>query len=428
VTGTPPDGGSCAADEVCSGGACTYGCIIGGNFLAAGQLDPNQTCRSCEPETSTRVWVNGFTPWTTFVQYADDAVVTDLSGDGGLNVVVASDLVAYTDEGNGMFSDGGAPVNLATATQSPSVAIPYSNPPLPDIFFVGTNPGTSGSVIDYAKNLGDGGLASCNSGVQAIPCVLPTGTDSIDAITAGHFAGTDAGLGLAAVDLADSRIDYFLTMGSPLASVPFIVSPPSATSTLLEASITSGDFNADGLDDLIVSVSWANPYQSDILIFLATANGTFASQSGVIAGQAGPVFGLAVADLNGDGKLDLAFTDQIQSLWIALGDGTGTFSPAVAKKVGGGANWLTTGDFNGDGWIDVALVAYGPKTIDILFNQGDGTFSNPLVAYTTASDPTSISASGWTPPLAPATYGNPTQLLGATDYNGDVIGLVNSCQ
>src|SRR5262245_58641450 len=70
------------------------------------------------------------------------------------------------------------------------------------------------------------------------------------------------------------------------------------------AIVVTGDFNRDGRLDMAV----ANPLSSDVSMFLATTDGTFAPQVRYAAG-AGPV-ALAVGDFNGDFKPDLAVANQ----------------------------------------------------------------------------------------------------------------------
>ena len=52
------DGTSCSAGKVCTIGACTTGCFIGGSFYASAAADPNNACQSCQPATSTTAWSN----------------------------------------------------------------------------------------------------------------------------------------------------------------------------------------------------------------------------------------------------------------------------------------------------------------------------------------------------------------------------------
>jgi hypothetical protein len=96
---------------------------------------------------------------------------------------------------------------------------------------------------------------------------------------------------------------------------------------------------------------------------------------------------VAVADLNGDGKLDLAVANaDSNNISVLMGNGDGTFQPAVNYAAGGGAgsspSTVVVGDFNGDG--------VGSDNVSVLLGKGDGTFQ-PDVNYATGSGPNSES-------------------------------------
>src|SRR5262245_2300970 len=83
---------------------------------------------------------------------------------------------------------------------------------------------------------------------------------------------------------------------------------------------------------------------------------------------------VVVADLNRDGKPDLAVVNQGPSttsfsqgsVSVLLGNGDGSFQPAVTTAIvnggvaGGGAQSMAVGDFNGDGVPDIAVSTAGP--------------------------------------------------------------------
>jgi hypothetical protein len=77
---------------------------------------------------------------------------------------------------------------------------------------------------------------------------------------------------------------------------------------------------------------------------------------------------------NGDNKIDLAIANYDgNNVSILLGNGDGTFQPAVSYGVGSLPNSIAVGDFNGNGKTDLA-VANLDSAVSILLGKGDGTF------------------------------------------------------
>ncbi len=89
------------------------------------------------------------------------------------------------------------------------------------------------------------------------------------------------------------------------------------------------------------------------------------------------IFGVAVGDFNGDGKLDLAVVNESGStVSILLGDGSGNFTLASSPAVGQYPYSVAVGDFNADGKLDLA-VASGENGGWLSILLGDGTGNSP---------------------------------------------------
>jgi hypothetical protein len=106
--------------------------------------------------------------------------------------------------------------------------------------------------------------------------------------------------------------------------------------------------------------------------------------------------GVAVADLNGDGHLDLIVVDAqcykcVQSqVSVLLGNGDGTFKPAVNYSAGYQGQSVVVGDLNADGHLDVVVANTCQSmpnpdcpdggAVTVLLGNGDGSL-RPSVTY-----------------------------------------------
>ena len=141
--------------------------------------------------------------------------------------------------------------------------------------------------------------------------------------------------------------------------------------------VTLADVNGDNKLDIVI-VGSGGPSQGEASVLLGNGDGTFQPEKIVVTYYDGSFSAVAVADLNGDGKPDLAITANtaggLTTVMVALGKGDGTFSNFISSPLSypvGGSDSLAIADVNGDGFPDI--VASG---ISILFGDGTGAFPN----------------------------------------------------
>jgi uncharacterized protein (TIGR03437 family) len=151
-------------------------------------------------------------------------------------------------------------------------------------------------------------------------------------------------------------------------------------------SLVTGDFNGDGKPDLAVTASNGSN-RGTVEILLGNGDGTFHSSNTITLSA--PATYIVQADFNHDGKLDLAVsTGSNGEVMVLLGNGDGSFQPPADSGARTPAGQLSTlipglavGDINGDGKPDLVLGPYtftSSSSVAVLLGNGDGTFQSAI--------------------------------------------------
>jgi len=142
-------------------------------------------------------------------------------------------------------------------------------------------------------------------------------------------------------------------------------------------AVCVGDFNRDGKTD----VAAANSGSANVSVLLGNGDGTFQPAVNYSVGQSPS--SIVMGDFNGDGKQDLAVANSADgTVSILLGSGDGTFQPAMNFDAGSSPGAIVVGDFNSDGHLDVAVLNSDPTNyegkVSILLGNGNGTLKAPV--------------------------------------------------
>ena len=265
--------------------------------------------------------------------YAHSVTTGDFNGDGKSDLVVANQCVSSSNCASGSLS-----------------------------VLLGNGDGTFQSAVSYAS-----------AGVYAVSvAVADVNRDgNLDLVVANQCASTS--------NCANGSVSVLLGNGDgTFQSALSYVSGGYEVS-----SLAVGDFNGDGKPDLVVAnqcVSSSNCASGSLSVLLGNGDGTFQSAMSYASGGVYAV-SVAVANVNGDGNLDLVAANGCMSsgdcangglVSVLLGNGDGTFQAAVSYASGGyEAVCVAVGDFNGDGKTDLAVTNFAGGT-DLLLGSASG--------------------------------------------------------
>ncbi|MFT3771018.1 MAG: VCBS repeat-containing protein [Minicystis sp.] len=221
-------------------------------------------------------------------------------------------------------------------------------------------------------------VRATGGGAFAAPVEIPLGAE----VSAATMAAGDVD-GDGKVDLVVVRLPVTSPQSDPPASIDVIrnlgggafAAPVTYTGGLHTLALALADVDGDGSLDILTGADGSPPGPSSdgLLVLKNQGDGTFAT--GVSHPQLPLVIGLATADFDGDGAIDVAWVAPGGTLGIALGDGAGGFGPPVLLPAA--SSWssaLSTGDLDGDGLVDLVLTD-GGGSVSVRMNQGGGTFA-----------------------------------------------------
>lgn len=290
------------------------------------------------------------------------AAVADLDGDGDVDLAVANAgnggttsngrIIVYLNNGQGQFTANGVG-NPATITPDVTAADVDLDGAIDLVYIADVT-----RTVVYDHNNGTAGFTSVGQ-------VTPAGEN----VVAADFDG-DGHPDFATVSNQQNR----LTVG---------LYNPAAVGKYTTAVFTFGDYpgkaavaDLDGDGDLDLAISNGANVSPLVNRFLNNGLGQFSVAPSLPLPTAGEQ--TAAGDVNNDGRADLVVASYVLGgpLYVLRNLGGGAFAPPLTVPVAlNDARYLTLADLNGDGYLDVAVASSTTNMIQVLLGNGTGQFT-----------------------------------------------------
>jgi hypothetical protein len=163
--------------------------------------------------------------------------------------------------------------------------------------------------------------------------------------------------------------------------VPGFIDPLALHAGKYPHSVAMGDFNGDGVADVVV----ANTADNTVSVLLGNGDGSFEVARDFPTGV--NPYSVAVGHFHDPNILDLVVANlgtapdyHDGSVSVLLGNGDGSFQAARSFNTGTLSDSVAVGDFDGDGILDLAVANHGTfsnytdSSVSVLLGNGDGTF------------------------------------------------------
>jgi hypothetical protein len=308
--------------------------------------------------------INGYNFTMGSSALASSFAVGDVTGDGKPDVVFVDNGLTAINPGSGL-----------------PITYPYP------VYFVaiGNGDGTFQTAVPYAfpqiAPAADFDITNTVSGLQIADVNHDSHNDLI-------FAYNETA-GPSGVNPYNQGIVVLPGNGNGTFRAPVLTSTYSSTTApttaIVPQIVNIGDLNGDMIPDLIVNSSGTIivnfQLQTQLQAFVGNGDGTFKAPTTIAVGA--DAYATVLTDLNKNGRLDLAVLAETSAaqaeLVIVPGKGDGTFGIATVSILAGGdairSSGLAAADFDGDGNVDLALIDSNDFS-GIFYSKGDGTFTS----------------------------------------------------
>jgi hypothetical protein len=298
----------------------------------------------------------------------------DFNGDGRLDLAVADanngTLSVLLGNGNGTF---GAAVTTTLAAGTDAQKLVAADLDADGNLDLAVTDLAGDRVLVLHGN-GDGTFTAAGT----VALAAGTDPDELLAIDVNH----DGKLDLVVVDEGTGSVSVALGAAGGTFGSATTVSLGAGVSA---DAVAAGDVNGDGDVDLVVT----DEANGNVKVLLGNGTGGFTAGADVALVAADQVSGIALADVDADGDLDLVVADETtDTVRVALGNGDGTFGAAVSFATGlpNVDESIAVADVNADGKLDIVVGGHAASArIAVLLGNGNGTFGTPVVVNLAAN-------------------------------------------
>ena len=316
---------------------------------------------------------------------ASSVAVGDFNGDGKPDLAVpdptngvVSVLFNQSLPGSGA-SDFGTPQNFSTDTGPFAVAVSDFNGDgkldlvvtsdvsnTISVLFNTTTPGSATASFSTAE------VFTTGAGPRSVAVGDLNGDGKAEIVVGNNLTNT---------------ISVFFNTTAAGAATPSFATRQDFTTGNLPRGVSLRDLNGDGRLDIATANAGSNSI-SVLLNTTAPASGTFSFSTNQEFGVGQLPKSVSIADINGDGRPDLAATSSIDNIVSVLLNTTApgatvpTYSTRQDFTLGIGANpdSVAFGDYNGDGKSDLAVTSSGLGKLSLLINNTSPGATTPTFA------------------------------------------------
>ena len=328
-------------------------------------------------------WGQGFGPISTYSAGANGspfgAAVGDVNGDGRPDIVSAN------------FNSNTAGVLLGQAGGGFAAVITYA-----------TGPSSTPTNVALGDVNGDGrtDIVTANEASQSVGVLLgqaggfaavntyATGVASFPRGVALADLNGDGRADIVATDAQNNNAAVLLGQAGGFAAV----SPYPSGGGGSPRDVAVGDVNGDGRPDIVT----ANVTAASMGVLLGQGSGGFGAVSTYATGPASRPTSVALGDVNGDGRLDIVTVllnvSAPDNVGVLLGLAGGGFAPVNLTPIGTDTSPLgvALGDVNGDGRLDIVTANFGKDNVGVLLGSTGGFAAAVLYATGAGSMPAKV--------------------------------------